>query len=476
MADGYARVAGKPGLCWAQSVGAANLAAGPAGRVARPRAADRDHRPQAGVDQDRNAYQEIDHAKAFSAVTRHSGNITRAEDLPRLLANAWRTALAGVPRPVHSRRGRPDGRIPGAVVAGRCQRPRRSSEEHHSAGASRLGPSARKSGSGDPRRSQGGHRRRQRCSRGRRRPCHPGAGKPAGRAGGDNGGRSRPHSDDAPARHRHGRQLRHGRHQPRRARGRPGAGGGRATQRPEHARLAHPGRTHQAVVQIDADAAEAGRVYPHAVPVLGDPRLATRRLVPQLEHYRSDEGFARQAALAMQTWRSEVSCAAHQRRPSRSASSVCAPKSATCCLTTPSWWPTPATRRSGAHARRVQAGPDLPARGRFSGLVFSGGVGRQMRGARPQGGVLQRRRRLLLPHGRDRDGPALRPADHGGGEQQLRLRPGRVQHGGQGHADREVRDLAAFKPTDFAAIARSFGANGMRVTAPGQLQAPCGTR
>jgi acetolactate synthase-1/2/3 large subunit len=33
----------------------------------------------------------------------------------------------------------------------------------------------------------------------------------------------------------------------------------------------------------------------------------------------------------------------------------------------------------------------------------------------------------------------------------------------------EVRELAAFKPTDFAAIARSFGANGIRVTEPGQL-------
>jgi thiamine pyrophosphate-dependent acetolactate synthase large subunit-like protein len=35
----------------------------------------------------------------------------------------------------------------------------------------------------------------------------------------------------------------------------------------------------------------------------------------------------------------------------------------------------------------------------------------------------------------------------------------------------EVRELAAFMPTDFAAIARSFGANGVRVTNPDQLQA-----
>ena len=34
----------------------------------------------------------------------------------------------------------------------------------------------------------------------------------------------------------------------------------------------------------------------------------------------------------------------------------------------------------------------------------------------------------------------------------------------------QVRELAAFRPTDFAAIARSFGANGVRVTDPRQLQ------
>jgi thiamine pyrophosphate-dependent acetolactate synthase large subunit-like protein len=34
----------------------------------------------------------------------------------------------------------------------------------------------------------------------------------------------------------------------------------------------------------------------------------------------------------------------------------------------------------------------------------------------------------------------------------------------------DVRALAAFRSTDFAAIARSFGANGVRVTDPSQLQ------
>src|SRR4051794_41941463 len=37
MADGYARIAGRPGICFAQSVGAANLAAGAQGADLRPR-------------------------------------------------------------------------------------------------------------------------------------------------------------------------------------------------------------------------------------------------------------------------------------------------------------------------------------------------------------------------------------------------------------------------------------------------------
>src|SRR4051812_15597373 len=101
MADGYARISGKPGLCWAQSVGAANLAAGlqDAWLARSPVIAISGRKPQ--TEEDRNAYQEIDHAKAFSAVTRYSGYASRAEDLPRLLAHAWRTTQAGVPRPVH---------------------------------------------------------------------------------------------------------------------------------------------------------------------------------------------------------------------------------------------------------------------------------------------------------------------------------------------------------------------------------------
>jgi acetolactate synthase-1/2/3 large subunit len=101
MADGYARVSGRPGLCFAQSVGAANLAAG-------LQDAYLGHSPviamtgrKVPAHQHRNAYQEIAHAPLFSAVTKFSAEVDAAADLPRLLRHAWRAALTGTPRPVH---------------------------------------------------------------------------------------------------------------------------------------------------------------------------------------------------------------------------------------------------------------------------------------------------------------------------------------------------------------------------------------
>ena len=101
MADGYARIAGRPGICFAQSVGAANLASGLQdaylGRV--PVIAMTGHKQPAM--QHRNAYQEIPHLPMFSAVTKFSARVDRAGDLPRLMRQAWREALSGTPRPAH---------------------------------------------------------------------------------------------------------------------------------------------------------------------------------------------------------------------------------------------------------------------------------------------------------------------------------------------------------------------------------------
>ncbi len=101
MADGYARIAGRPGLCMAQSVGAANLASG-------LQDAYLGHSPVIALTgrkepsfQHRNSYQEIAHAPLFAAVTKFSAPVDATAELPRLLRHAWRAALADPPRPTH---------------------------------------------------------------------------------------------------------------------------------------------------------------------------------------------------------------------------------------------------------------------------------------------------------------------------------------------------------------------------------------
>jgi acetolactate synthase-1/2/3 large subunit len=101
MADGYARIAGRPGVCFAQSVGAANLASGlqDAYLGRSPVIAMTGHKQPSM--QHRNAYQEIPHLPLFSAVTKFSAQVDAAADLPRLMRQAWREAMTGTPRPAH---------------------------------------------------------------------------------------------------------------------------------------------------------------------------------------------------------------------------------------------------------------------------------------------------------------------------------------------------------------------------------------
>lgn len=101
MADGYARATGRVGVCMAQAVGAANLAAGlqDAYLARSPVLAVTGHKPIPQLH--RNAYQEVDHRPLFSAVTRFSANVEAAPELPFLLRQAMREASAPTPLPVH---------------------------------------------------------------------------------------------------------------------------------------------------------------------------------------------------------------------------------------------------------------------------------------------------------------------------------------------------------------------------------------
>ena len=101
MADGYGRIAGKPGVCMAQSVGAANLASGLQDAwLGRSPVVALTGRKEPSF-QHRNSYQEIPHAPLFAAVTKFSAPVDTTSELPRLLRHAWRAALSDPPRPTH---------------------------------------------------------------------------------------------------------------------------------------------------------------------------------------------------------------------------------------------------------------------------------------------------------------------------------------------------------------------------------------
>jgi len=101
MADGYARVSGKPGVCMAQQVGALNLAAGlrDAHLACSPVIA-----MTGGSKPDqryRNLYQEADDLPAFAPYTKLNVAIEDVERFPDLIARAYREATTGCPGPVH---------------------------------------------------------------------------------------------------------------------------------------------------------------------------------------------------------------------------------------------------------------------------------------------------------------------------------------------------------------------------------------
>lgn len=101
MADGYARAALRPAVCFAQNVGAANLAAGlQDAYLAGSPVVSLTGRATA-MQLYRHYYQEIDHMQPFSAVTKYNVTAERTEQLPHLLRQAFRDATSGAPGPTH---------------------------------------------------------------------------------------------------------------------------------------------------------------------------------------------------------------------------------------------------------------------------------------------------------------------------------------------------------------------------------------
>ena len=101
MADGYARAGKKPGVCMAQVIGALNLAAGlrDAYLAKAPVLAFTGGRvPETKF---RKVYQEVDDVPAFEPVTKFNATVDDASRFPDMLRQAFRVAMSGCPGPVH---------------------------------------------------------------------------------------------------------------------------------------------------------------------------------------------------------------------------------------------------------------------------------------------------------------------------------------------------------------------------------------
>jgi acetolactate synthase-1/2/3 large subunit len=101
MADGYARVSRGPGVVMCQHIGSSNLAAG----LRDPYMAGS---PVIGItggpypfSRSRNMYQEIEDLPLFGPVTKFSASVPTLDRLPDLVRQAFRVATSGRPAPVH---------------------------------------------------------------------------------------------------------------------------------------------------------------------------------------------------------------------------------------------------------------------------------------------------------------------------------------------------------------------------------------
>ncbi len=111
MADGYARVSRRPGICMAQQVGALNLAAG-------LRDAWLAHSPVIAMTggstperRYRHTYQEAEDLPAFAQCTKWNASIDHVSRFPDMPRPAFRVATSGRPGPVHLQFQGPEGEI-----------------------------------------------------------------------------------------------------------------------------------------------------------------------------------------------------------------------------------------------------------------------------------------------------------------------------------------------------------------------------
>ena len=471
MADGYARVTGRPGLCFAQSVGAANLAAGLQdaylGRAPVIALTGRKTPSQ----QHRNAYQEVDHRPLFAAVTKFSASVESAADLPRLFRQAWRTSMAGTPRPVHLDL---NGRIAEVVEMGQVAEPSgRGTPFDQSMPPHRPQPD-----------STCVERAAAAILSAKRVAIVAGTGAAASACGAEllilaellqaPLGTSLGARGIIPTRHRL-------------SIGAVGDYGAPPANRVVHEadlvvfvgchtgdQVTHAWRIpaiETPIVQVDLDAEELGRSYPNTLGVMGDPKAALTSLIEALGRPKRDSVFADKAAASMARWRAEaaplMSSSEVPIRPDRLCAelSEALPEEAILVADTgySGIWTSTLVDLDGKGQTYLRAAGSL-------GWGFPAALGAKCAAPRRKvvcfcgdGAIYYHLSELETARRRGIAVALVINNNSGFGQgwpNLLKL---------QGNRPGDPAELLRFGNTDFAAIARSFGARGIRVERPDEI-------
>ncbi len=419
MADGYARATQKPGICMAQSVGAANLASGLQDPYLGSSPVIAITGKKAPLWQNRNSYQEVDHTPLFAPVTKYNVTVDTAEQLPLYVRQAFREATSGRPRPVHldiaggymgagieSAEGnfaviveekfihtpafRPE---PESDAVGKAVELLRTAERPVIV----AGGGARISGA------------RPEIVELAERLSIPMATSLDGK-------------DAVPDTHplNVGIVGSYSRWCANRLVSEADLvlyiGSGTGDQVTNDWTIPRPGT---AVIQIDIDPAELGRSYPNAVSLLGDAKVTLGRMIALIGEKRKNPKWNARAQQLLGDWQKEMEpfcrSAATPIRTERLCQEIsdAFPESGILVSDTgfASIW-------TGGHGLFQPPGPELHQGGGFAGLGLPGGAGRQMRRSRATGRLLHRRWRILLPPDRARNCQPLRDQRRDRGQQQ----------------------------------------------------------
>lgn len=469
MADGYARASGRVGVVMAQSVGAANLAAGlqDAYLHRTPIVALTGRKPPFA--QARNAYQEIEHRPMFRPVTVFDADVDHADELPRLLRQAFRAATGPTPRPVHL----DVAGIQGEVTETATIRTDASVEPRHARVPAHRAPPA----------AADIEAAAARLARARSVAIVAGAGAMLSGAGEALAALARRLA--APVATSLGARGIIDTRDPLSV-GTVGTYGAPPANRIVHAadvvlfvgthagdqptldwRVPAPGTP---IVQIDADAAEIGRAYPDTIAVPGDPRLALEALLAALPDAARDGAFAEWAAGVVAAWRGGMARLMSSEAAPIRVERLCAeitralPEeailvadtgysgiwTATCVELTPRQLYLRAAGSLGwsypAAIGAALACPERPV------LCFSG-----------DGAIYYHLTELETA--RRHNVPVVLVINNNSAFGQGLVNIRKMQGNRPGNVDELIR----FGPTDFAAIARAFGVEGIRVENPAEI-------